>query len=151
MEPVPNRCNMSKWMDYEPVKWKPLRDIVIPMSHNSAMHTVNEAPMKERKSIMLKIAGGILKSSMKALALCQSLPIYEQLCAGVRSFDIRIMKSPKGVMYTAHSVYGPPLEEVLLAFCGFITENPSEVLFLHFRQDHGIPFIKNKLKPPGTT
>ena len=104
-----------------------LWDLVLPGSHDSAAY------ISKNKLLYLQ-----------KYMLTQSLSIYEQMKAGVRVLDLRVVgyinyeeDGPDAKMeyWLAHTAIIVPLKLVLQEILTFINENPSEVLVLEFRAD----------------
>lgn len=77
---------------------------------------------------------------------CQSLSVFEQLCAGVRFLDLRVEKigSRLYLVHGSAKCYKTDnkkdllmLEDVLSECRSFLKANPSEVLIISIKCDHG--------------
>lgn len=85
-----------------------LNEIIIPGSHNAGTY------------------------GMPVIAENQSNTIYEQLCKGIRYFDIRI-KDQNSVLVNYHSIVnGAPFSEVVADIKRFIYEHPDQFFILDF-------------------
>lgn len=86
-----------------------LGDLVLPASHDSGMYL----------------------SGIAALGKTQQLSLYGQLTAGVRYFDLRIMKSGRSFVIYHGPIIGPPLSEVLADIHRYaIEEGRRELIIL---------------------
>lgn len=84
---------------------------------------------------------------MEKMCRCQSLTVKEQLCAGVRLFDIRLYRKG-GNFYLCHAIADCYTDEskreklsfdsLVEAFYAFLRENSGEVLVVSIKQDRGI-------------
>ena len=113
--------NRASWMEdrLSTLGNTKLRDLVLPASHDSGMYLPGIA----------------------ALGKTQQLSLYGQLTAGVRYFDLRIMrKSPSGPFVIYHGpIIGPLLAEVLEDIRRYAAEVPKKhheliILTLYFPQ-----------------
>ena len=117
------------WMQatFEDIEHLTLREVVQPASHDSGVDILSHKD------------GGI-----KHNTLTQTVPIYEQLKAGARFFDIRPLYR-KGKMWTAHmSLFsgnkviggvGRSIEEIVNDVNRFTREFPGELLTLSLSHD----------------
>ena len=102
----------SQWMDFLSDD-AALRNIVIPGSHD---------------------AGSV---TMPSAAETQNSYIRTQLLYGVRYFDIRVQKKPRGLVIFHGPVSGQPFADVLESVKAFLETHPSETVILDFQHFKG--------------
>ena len=102
----------SQWMDFLSDD-AALRNIVIPGSHD---------------------AGSV---TMPSAAETQNSYIRTQLLYGVRYFDIRVQKKPRGLLIFHGPVSGQPFADVLESVKAFLETHPSETVILDFQHFKG--------------
>ena len=81
------------------------------------------------------------------IAKCQNLNIYEQLCLGIRSLDIRVASKNERLkmVHAAAKAFNTPnhfgkqmdLADVLNHCYRFLEENPTETIIFQFKNDSG--------------
>lgn len=98
-----------------------LRHICMPASHQSSSYFVakklDEVPMVEGWS------------------RCQDLSIDSQLWGGVRLLDLRVMTYGRDIWTHHQKVLCVKLKEILEVVRDFVSENPSEIVFLYITND----------------
>lgn len=107
--------NRKEWMSTLPLDKVRLKDVVWPGTHDSGTN-------------------GIGNPITRPFAECQSLSIYEQLCAGVRALDIRVEESRR-VCHGVLKSYS--VDRVLAELKRFLGETASEVVLLEVRTEYG--------------
>ena len=135
--------DLSKWMENLPNEKQlcPLTQLALPGSHDSASFwfdtSMELAP--DRPGIISSISDkvGFLDNTVKSLvskwALTQTWDIKQQLCGGIRYFDLRVAyRKESDDFYFVHGLYGHAVDEVLEEIRVFLTENPKEVVLLDF-------------------
>lgn len=78
----------------------------------------------------------------------QDCSIKEQLCHGVRGFDIRLIARPEGKLGVYHDIFYQKItweDDVLPAFIEFLTQNPSETLWVSLKKEGGDTNAYSKL------
>ena len=135
--------NLSNWMEHLPNEKQlcPLNQLTIPGSHNSAsfwFDTAMElAPDKPKIIASMSDKVGLFDNAMKPVvnkwALTQSWNVKQQLCGGVRYFDLRVAyRKASDDFRFVHSLYGNMVDDVLEEIKTFLRENPKEVVLLDF-------------------
>lgn len=151
----------SRWMtdNWNALKNKTLRQLVLPGSHDSgAYDLVNPWELFDGRYTDIgpgaashlqftapdaadKIYNDDLAASgpfFEDWSQTQDRTLYEQLCDGIRSFDMRIAVDPAGEFRAVHSLYGDTLEIMLDDINRFSNENPGEFIFLRFDKFHDV-------------
>ncbi|KAH0479416.1 MAG: hypothetical protein KVP17_004834 [Porospora cf. gigantea B] len=125
---------LSTWMALFP-EWR-VWDVTFPGSHNSATYT--------RERIVTGKATAIVLPFLKKFIYCQDKAVYDQLCVGVRFFDLRVRKAKANSLnnedppWCAHAGYNTiALTTALAHIRQFLQKNPSEVVILSVRRDAG--------------
>ena len=122
---VETAINLSTWMtdNYEKIKDKELRNLVIPGTHDSAAS---------------KFICSIFKLWwVNFQSQTQTWPI-EQLGIGVRFFDFRVSFEKEGknsdyTLYLSHGLRGEKLDDVLADIRDFAENNPREIVMIKFK------------------
>ncbi len=107
-----------------------LRHMTLPGSHDAGVY---DDPTDPANRPLVRKAGP------KSWGICHSLSIYNQACAGVRYFDIRIDKYENSVWRASHDkwgfgTWGATADKILEDMMQFLDENPSE--FLIYKVTH---------------
>ncbi|KAL4803414.1 PLC-like phosphodiesterase [Aspergillus unguis] len=130
----------GNWMKqiYNVIKDRPLQHLVMPGTHDSGMST---------------ISGEIVSIGSEANTQTQGLNIYDQLRAGARWFDLRIVSVHQSntddyAFWVAHvndetadvpiGNTGESLSDIISEINRFTSENPGEIIFLKLRYLIGI-------------
>ncbi len=95
---------------------RPLKRLVLPASHDSAMYE---------------------SGPLKSLAQTQDLTIYQQLCHGVRYFDLRPQWHEGKLVIHHGPVQGPDLANMLDDVRKFVREGHRELVILKFSHYQG--------------
>jgi len=149
-----SEADNSRWMEdlSATIGTKPLRKLVIPGTHDSGAYNISAdsdiAPdsglttwlssyeqlkksfhdffsrQKEYRSLLKKFMAGWSKTQDKT--------IYEQLKAGIRYFDLRLLKRKDGGLFIIHGMYSIDLETILADIRLFAAEHPKEIIILDF-------------------
>ncbi len=105
-----------------------LRRVIMPGSHNAGTD-----------KLTLGIAGHV-PSIYKAVprfirnwSVCQSIPIKDQLLAGVRYIDIRTARTRRGDYVHVHANIGKSVDESLRNIRDFVRETTHEVVIVDFQ------------------
>jgi hypothetical protein len=133
----------SSWMkDLAPViKHKPLRDLVIPGTHDSATYKIGsfstiapkgDIPQWVDVVYASPFIGWGVKKIIANWARAQDKSITQQLEAGIRYLDLRVVRWKDDKFYTCHSLYGESLSDVLNEIKIFTEAHPEEILILDF-------------------
>ncbi|EZG55652.1 hypothetical protein GNI_110230 [Gregarina niphandrodes] len=124
---------LRRWMATEVVRSARVWDVCIPGSHDSASY---ECSHRARG-----VAQKGLMEFIRSFVRTQDKSVYDQLCAGVRFLDLRVCIDPLDrtqIPYCAHGGYRcANLIEVLVDVRQFLTEYPTEVVFLSCKPDAG--------------
>ena len=135
--------NLSRWMENLPNEKQlcPLNQVTMPGSHNSASFwfdtSMELAPDKPKIVSSMSDKVGFLDNTMKSFvnkwALTQSWNVKQQLCGGIRYFDMRVAyRKASDEFRCVHALFGHPVEEILEEVKKFLKENPKEVVLLDF-------------------
>lgn len=84
-------------------------------------------------SLFGAITDVILQQIFTRLCQCQEKSFMEQLQAGIRYLDIRVVRHEEsGTFWTCHGVYCVNMVEVMKEISDFLDANPKEVVILDF-------------------
>lgn len=129
---------------------KSLRNIVIPGTHDSGTHSINEssdfAPDNTLDTILANIqsikdkinklfkkdTSSNFKKFISAWSRAQSTSIYDQLQLGIRYLDLRVFQKPNGQMFIVHGMYSDDMDTVINDIKRFIKVHPKEIIILDF-------------------
>ncbi|XP_064473972.1 PI-PLC X domain-containing protein 3-like [Ornithodoros turicata] len=134
--------DLENWMSKLPQELHsvPINNLSIPGSHNSCSYSLSPqspvAPDETFCTRLVKTLGPIGKHILYNWCLTQSETAKQQLCAGIRYFDLRIAtkSDPKDQnLYIVHGLYGYAIDNFFLEVKAFLDEHPREVLLLHFQ------------------
>eukprot|EP00920_Eleutheroschizon_duboscqi_P012010 GHVT01028712.1.p1 GENE.GHVT01028712.1~~GHVT01028712.1.p1 ORF type:complete len:410 (+),score=2.67 GHVT01028712.1:168-1397(+) len=122
-----------------------IQDLLIPGSHHSGMKEAGDQYIEgnshfERLTSIIKFAYIFLDKRLvldfvKAFSITQSLTIYQQLKAGIRYLDLRLVYD-QDVWRFQHFMKGPKLRPALESIRRFLQESPKEVVFIDIPQSH---------------
>lgn len=115
----PGLMNRRDWMRRH--SKRQLRHLCLPGSHQSA--TYNMA--KKLESIPM----------VEGWSRCQKLSITAQLYGGIRFFDLRVMTYDSDIWLHHNLVICRRLRDVLQEVADFVTENPTEIVFVFMDRD----------------
>ena len=143
---------------------KSLRNIVIPGTHDSGTHSINEqsdfAPDttvnsaiatlqsitdKINKIFNKKDSESNLKKFISMWSKTQSKSIYQQLESGIRYFDLRVLQKSNGEMYIVHGMYSDNMDIVIGDIKRFIKDHPKEIILLDFNHLYNMKNSHEKL------
>lgn len=129
---------------------KSLRQILWPGSHDAGTGSfhppytlVPDRPANQTiykiwkfldRSCLLQPIANTFAGLINSQAKTQTQPIYGQLLAGSRYFDLRLWRNPSGEIHLSHGIIGPSINSVLKEVDGFLNEHPDELVILHERQ-----------------
>jgi hypothetical protein len=141
--------NLSRWMEHLPNEKQlcPLNQLTMPGSHNSASFwfdtSMELAPDKPKIISGISDKVGFIDSTMKSFvnkwALTQSWNVTQQLCGGIRYFDLRVAyRKASDEFRFVHGLFGHTVDEILEEIKTFLTENPKEVVLLDFNHLYGM-------------
>jgi hypothetical protein len=107
---------------------RPLFDLILPGTHNSATYKTKHSLMGVRKFVT-----------------CQDASIYDQLRMGVRFLDLRLVVavSKERALWCGHSFLTVPLDEVVGEVRRFLSENRKECVVIKVQKDY------SPVKAPG--
>jgi hypothetical protein len=132
---------------------KKLRDLVIPGTHDSLTYNISQTSqmasdnpvnstlanyeaLKEKVHNFLskdKMQDSLLKKFISGWSKAQSKTAYEQLMAGIRYFDLRVLRrATDGEMFIVHGMYSVNIDTVISDISRFIKEHPKEIIILDF-------------------
>ena len=138
---VETAINLSTWMtdNYEKIKDKELRNLVIPGTHDSGTALISEenAVVSSDKGIPETLAK-IAPRKLVGWSKTQDLTIRKQLGIGVRFFDFRVSFEKEGknsdyTLYLSHGLRGEKLDDVLADIRDFAENNPREIVMIKFK------------------
>ena len=138
---VETALNLSTWMtdNYDKIKDKELRNLVIPGTHDSGTALISEknAVVSSDKGIPATLAK-IASQKLVGWSKTQDLTIRKQLEIGVRFFDFRISFEKEGknnsyTLYLSHGLRGEKLDDVLADIRDFAKNNPREIIIIKFK------------------
>lgn len=139
--------NRSSWMgSLSPLqRARPLREWILPGSHDSATYTLNISatpPMQdEMYQILLDLAedpitAPLARGPIDDLTLTQAMPIAAQLQLGIRAFDLRLTYNPNtGAFYFSHSFVAVDADATMQSVVTFLREHPSELILMQLTSD----------------
>ena len=141
--------DLSRWMENLPNEKQlcPLNQLTMPGSHNSASFwfdtSMELAPDKPKIISSMSDKVGFLDNTMKSFvnkwALTQSWDVKQQLCGGIRYFDLRVAyRKASDEFRFVHGLFGLTVDEMLEEVKKFLTENPKEVVLLDFNHLYGM-------------
>jgi hypothetical protein len=129
--------NLEFWMTNLPQKLRttPIIYLSIPGSHDSMTYDISEksrvAPDAEPVIQKLKFLGPFLTAIMVKWSKTQLVTPTEQLCNGIRYFDLRIAtKKHDAQFYFVHGLYSSEVSKVLEEVKVFLDTHPKEVVIL---------------------
>lgn len=129
----------SDWMhEYkEHIIDKPLNEIYLPGSHDSAMYKLedtfgkNQGVSHNLNILKYFLIGFAVTEITKDWSKTQEQSILEQLENGVRYLDLRIIyRDSQKDFYTVHGLYGPSLGNILNQIDNFLTLHPKEIIII---------------------
>ncbi|XP_076457429.1 PI-PLC X domain-containing protein 2-like [Babylonia areolata] len=129
---------LENWMGNLPAKQHdvPLHTLYIPGSHNSGTYKLNqdwEVGPDADQTVKSLSAFPMAKTIIHAWSRCQSLPVLQQLKAGVRYLDLRVAHRPQtDQLHLVHALYGPSVATVMEEVRSFLTDHDKEVVILDF-------------------
>ena len=133
--------NLSTWMtdNYEKIKNKELKNLVIPGTHDSGTAAISEenAIVSSDKGIPESLAK-IAPQKLVGWSKTQDLTIRKQLEIGVRFFDFRVSfekedKNNDNMLCLSHGLRGEKLDDVLADIQDFTKKNPREIIMIKFK------------------
>ncbi|XP_006639289.2 PI-PLC X domain-containing protein 1-like isoform X1 [Lepisosteus oculatus] len=153
----------SNWMSELPEKlWDvPLCFLAIPGSHDTMSYCLDmNSPLQRSEPFLLKVLDCLMpcftRPCIYKWGTTQDHCIAEQLEAGVRFFDLRIVHKQcdcSNTLYFAHGIYSViTVQEALKDFADWLKSHPKEVIILncshfeglsHDHHEHLIFFMKN--------
>ncbi|VDM34320.1 unnamed protein product [Hydatigera taeniaeformis] len=129
---------MDKWMSNLPedLAKVPLSLLAIPGSHNSCSYCINgesELSQDNEAFLALMLLGKFGKSLSARWGRTQSVGLSEQLAAGIRYFDLRVIRRDiDDLCYFVHGQFAKEVSEELVSIRSFLQEHPKEVVLLDF-------------------
>lgn len=136
-------CWMRTLADkYPPFANKPLTEIALPGSHDSASHEIsNESPLAPNCEAWVKLATQFSGTDRVARwSKCQNFKTFEQLQHGVRYFDLRVCwvndedEGQSRKLWVCHCMLSVPLIQVLEDIKTFVEGiGTHEVIVLDFQ------------------
>jgi hypothetical protein len=124
--------------------YRRLRDIILPGTHDSSTATFdwNEPAISTRgiahlaNYTRLPLVSLILPDILARIARTQSNTIYQQLCLGVRSLDLRVSFTPGRGFCLSHTYVCGSLSAAINSINRFMDDNPSEIILLQVSRDY---------------
>ncbi|VDO16370.1 unnamed protein product [Rodentolepis nana] len=129
---------MDKWMTNLPedVTYVPLFKLNIPGSHDSCSYCIDaKCDLSEDNEAfpILRLLGNFGKAISSQWGRTQDANLSEQLSAGIRYFDLRVMRRRSdGLFYFVHGQFAKTLSTELLTIHSFLQDHPKEVVILDF-------------------
>lgn len=130
-----------KWMSYLPNRNIPVKNLVLPGSHDCGSYQMKFDDPKlivEPFGVIrpfLFVAKGVIED----WSINQNDTLYMQCMSGMRVFDVRCSQAEDGSWWIWHGFKTVSLENALNQFYAFVSENPSELLILWVRVDSALP------------
>jgi hypothetical protein len=134
---------LAKWMSNPTYNNKKLRELVIPGTHDSTTYGISSdsvvAPGQDLSDSVNMVPEFLRGALITKWAVAQNLTTLEQLNAGVRYLDIRIINRDEPVtkanpvgqtFWTLHSLYSLRFEDVLRDISDFHRANPTEIVIV---------------------
>lgn len=111
----------ASWMAALPdaVRQRPWTALVLPATHDSAAYVLP--------------ASTSWLPLLADWALCQSVPVHQQLAMGVRCLDLRVARHDDGVLWCVHRARLVPLLWVLLEVRRFLVHQAGELVMLRIK------------------
>ncbi|MBL9102512.1 MAG: ricin-type beta-trefoil lectin domain protein [Myxococcales bacterium] len=127
----------SRWMQdiWDAIAHRPLNRIALPGTHDSGTYSMTRDSEIARDAPSVSWQTRTLAETRARTldwARTQNLSLAQQLQAGVRYLDLRVMDrdgDPKN-LYIVHSMYGSRVETMLDQIATFLDENPREIVLL---------------------
>ncbi len=149
-------ASYEQWMtELKPKLWnKPLTQILIPGTHNSASHRINrkkdyadeDSLPNWIRYIREKYPLLPIKAIYAGWAKNQRLTIYQQLAFGIRYIDIRLCyNSKRNIIESCHGMYSASLKSILNDVNLFSKRYPDELIILHFQHFYQFKEVQHKL------
>jgi len=92
-----------------------------------------DAPDAVKCLVNTPVIGAAAKSVCHAWSVCQTMDFTQQLCQGIRYFDLRIAKKENcDNFYFVHALYGPEVNLSTVHFADSIDFHFSFVFFVVF-------------------
>ena len=115
-------------------KTTPLRDLMLPGTHDSGTYAITSSSyMSPDASDLLKDLGSFEPSLVSRWCKTQNLNTAQQLNAGIRYFDIRVVLGwNEGELWIAHGMYAINIDAFLSDVADFVKSNPHEIIILDF-------------------
>nr|CDS27210.1 PLC phosphodiesterase TIM beta alpha barrel domain [Hymenolepis microstoma] len=129
---------MDKWMTNLPedVTKIPLSKLAIPGSHDSCSYCIDaKSDLSEDNEAfpILRLLGDFGKVVSSQWGRTQDANLPEQLSAGIRYFDLRVMRrQSNSLFYFVHGQFAETLSTELLTIHSFLQDHPKEVVILDF-------------------
>ncbi|KAL5110711.1 PI-PLC X domain-containing protein 2 [Taenia crassiceps] len=124
-----------RW-SFGPLTKVPLSILAIPGSHDSCSYCINgesELSQDNEAFIVLILLGKFGKVLSARWSRTQDVSLSEQLAAGIRYFDFRvILREVDGLFYFVHGQFAKEVSTELLSIRSFLQEHPKEVVLLDF-------------------
>lgn len=139
----------SRWMEdlAAHIKDRPLNRIALPGTHDSGTYSLSPtSPISRDASTAVYDARAVsgMSSRVYDWALTQNLSISQQLEAGIRYLDVRVLDRRAAdlsgnavdygdadkALFVAHSMYGCRVEEIFDQVEGFLRKNTREIVIL---------------------
>ncbi len=124
------------------IKSRPLNQIHLPGSHDSAAYYFNLSATPSLKTPMMNWAINIARREpiiaglIQRTTLTQKLTLMQQLEQGVRALDLRIFYNQAlKAFYLAHSIASIPLDSALEQIQAFLKVHPTELLLVQMQPD----------------
>lgn len=113
------------------IGYKRLGDLYIPGTHDSCAYSLEDSIARNQDlPKKLRYVPGV-SGFMKKWAKTQSLSIFQQLEAGARYLDFRVVyRESQRRFYALHTLYCIPLDEALEQVKAFTDQHPHEIVII---------------------
>ncbi|MBL8299374.1 MAG: hypothetical protein JNN30_13630 [Rhodanobacteraceae bacterium] len=149
--PTPTPTNVPQhphWMqDYDArISQRTLASLVLPGTHDSGTYAIafdstiandGNVPTWVNFAYGLPVIGRTVTEVIASWAKTQALTIGEQLNAGIRFFDLRVLESG-GEYYMVHTLFSANLNDALSDIAAFLRTNTKEIIILDFQHIYDV-------------
>jgi hypothetical protein len=139
---VSNNWKTASWMadSASAIENRALNNLVLPGTHDSGTYAVSatstlapkqDIPQWVNAVYGLGLVGLVVTETIANWAKTQGYSIKQQLEAGIRYLDLRVVRSSEEY-YICHSLYSIHVDELFSNIKSFIEKNPKEIVILDF-------------------
>ncbi|RBQ78518.1 hypothetical protein FVER14953_07708 [Fusarium verticillioides] len=129
----PSEGNHAEWMSIPEIQSKPLGQLKIPGTHNSAAYNALHSWLDDTENIYIgQQAYDDLIDHITLLSQAHDISktLKRQLEDGIRFLDLRIYREDDGEYYNQHFLRGPKLDELLDQIGQFLEKHSSSAEFI---------------------